>query len=224
MAWKEKMKASQYRSESHGWLATSYHEAGHALAVLLLGHELFHVEIISHKSGVTCKNDSSIRLSHLIKKANTQSRISPELISIWLDEFWIADAGAIAEAEFNLIPDEELIRGSLHDVLGKFTLIPDDDVSLFAKDYFYRNIGRWHHLIQEDCRRFFRKPNIYAMTRILAEALLRTRSMDGETVVDTLLSNIASSTRQTDLFWDPMNDNIFGYRQAMPPPMQLCLF
>ena len=33
----------------------------------------------------------------------------PELLRLWCEEFWISDAGAIAEAEFNLVPDDELV-------------------------------------------------------------------------------------------------------------------
>lgn len=45
------MYPSQQRFELYGWVATSYHEAGHAVAIMLLGRKLLSIEVSSHSSG-----------------------------------------------------------------------------------------------------------------------------------------------------------------------------
>ena len=61
------------------------------------------------------------------------------------------------------------------------------------------------------------------MTRTLTEALLRTRCMDGEEVIDTLLANRAALTGQMDLFWVPDGDDLFARRKTLNRPTQMRL-
>ena len=61
------------------------------------------------------------------------------------------------------------------------------------------------------------------MTRTLTEALLRTRCVDGEEVIDTLLANRAGLTGQMDLFWVPVGDDPFARRRTPTPPKQMRL-
>lgn len=217
------MADNRYRSESFSWLATAYHEAGHAVVILLLGRTLLWVELTSHSTGVTRGESIAAHLAQLADEANRRGRMPPELLRLWREEFWISDAGAIAEAEFNLVPDDALVNGALGDELRKFALIPDEDRYAFVRDYFHRHLGRWCDLIKEDRRQFFRLRHVSAMTRTLAEALLRTRRMDGEEVIDTLLANRATLTGQMDLFWVPIGDNPFAHRRNHPPPKQMRL-
>ncbi|HEY9198129.1 MAG TPA: M50 family metallopeptidase [Gammaproteobacteria bacterium] len=217
------MADNRYRSESFSWLATAYHEAGHAVVILLLGRTLLWVELTSHSTGAAWRESIEARLAQLADEASRRGRMPPELLRLWREEFWISDAGAIAEAEFNLVPDDALVNGALGDELRKFSLIPDEDRHAFVRDYFHRHLGRWCDLIKEDCRQFFRLRHVSAMTRTLAEALLRTRRMDGEEVIDTLLANRATLTGQMDLFWVPIGDNPFAHRRNHPPPKQMRL-
>lgn len=217
------MADNRYQSESLSWLATAYHEAGHAVVILLLGRTLLWVELTSPSTGAAWRESIEARLAQLAEEANRRGRMPPELLRLWCEEFWISDAGAIAEAEFNLVPDDELVNGALGDELRKLALIPDEDRYAFVRDYFHRHIGRWCDLIKEDCRQFFRLPRVSAMTRTLAEVLLRARRMDGEEVIDTLLANRATLTGQMDLFWVPIGENPFSHRRNHPPPKQMRL-
>ena len=217
------MADNRYRSESFSWLATAYHEAGHAVVILLLGRTLLWVELTSHSTGAAWRESIEARLAQLAEEANRRGRMPPELLRLWREEFWISDAGAIAEAEFNLVPDDELVNGALGDELRKLALIPDEDRYAFVRDYFHRHVGRWCDLIKEDCRQFFRLPRVSAMTRTLAEVLLRARRMDGEEVIDTLLANRAASTGQMDLFWVPGGEHPFAHCRKHPPPKQMRL-
>ena len=218
------MADNRYQSESLSWLATAYHEAGHAVVILLLGRTLLWVELTSPSTGAAWRESIEARLAQLAGEANRRGRMPPELLRLWCEEFWISDAGAIAEAEFNLVPDDELANGALGDELRKLALIPDEDRYAFVRDYFHRHVGRWCSLIREDCRQFFRLPRVSTMTRTLAEALLRTRRMDGEEVIDTLLANRAALTGQMDLFWVPVGNNPFATRRTLLPPKQMSLF
>ena len=217
------MADNRYQSESLSWLATAYHEAGHAVVILLLGRTLLWVELTSHSTGAAWRESIEARLAQLAGEANRRGRMPPELLRLWCEEFWISDAGAIAEAEFNLVPDDELANGALGDELRKLALIPDEDRYAFVRDYFHRHVGRWCSLIREDCRQFFRLPRGSTMTRTLAEALLRTRRLDGEEVIDTLLANRAALTGQMDLFWIPVGDDPFARRRNHLPPKQMRL-
>lgn len=218
------MADNQYRSESHSWLATAYHEAGHAIAVLLLGRTLLWVELTSPLSGATWMVPIEMRLAQLVDEARRRCRIPPELLCLWREEFWICDAGAIAEAEFNLVPDDRLVSSSFGDELQKLVLIPDEDRYAFVRDYFHRHVGCWSALMREDCRQFFRIPRVSAMTRTLAEVLLRAQRMDGAEVIDTLLANRAALTGQMDMFWTPDNDDCFLRCRASFHPRQLQLW
>jgi len=218
------MADNQYRSESYSWLATAYHEAGHAVAVLLLGRTLLWVELTSHLTGATRILPIDSRLAKLVDRARRRCRISPELLRLWCEEFWICDAGAIAEAEFNLIPDNRLVSGSFGDELQKLALIPDEDRYAFVRDYFHRHVGCWSALMREDCRQFFRTPRVSAMTRTLAEVLLRAQRIEGAEVIDTLLANRAALTGQMDMFWTPENDYCFVCSRVAPHPEQLQLW
>lgn len=217
------MANNRYRSESFSWLATAYHEAGHAVVILLLGRTLLWVELTSHLTGAAWGESIEARLAQLAEEAHRRGRMPPELLRLWREEFWISDAGAIAEAEFNLVPADELVNGALGDELRKLALIPAEDRYAFVRDYFHRHIGRWCHLIKEDCRQFCRLPRVSAMTRTLAEALFRTRRMDGEEVIDTLLANRAALTGQMDLFWVSDGDDLFARRRTLKRPTQMRL-
>lgn len=217
------MNKAQFRRDSYGWLATAYHEAGHAVAALLLGRTLVMVEIHSPSSGAAWLNDIGDRLDMLIDVANEQQCIPAELLRLWRDEFWISDAGAVCEAEFNLVSESDLARGSFNDVVAKAMLIPDSEQYAFVKSYFHRHVGTWQHLITEACRAFFRQPRVSSLARTLGEALLRTRRMDGEVVIDTLLANRAALTGQMDLFWEPVDNNLFTRSVSHPYPKQMRL-
>lgn len=209
------------RAESYGWLATAYHESGHAVAALMLGRVLLRVEINSPSTGVAWVEDVRGRLAHVVDEANQRRRVPPELLRLWREEFWISDAGAVAEAEFNLVPQNDLARGSIGDMISKAMLIPDAEAHAFVKAYYHFHVGAWQHLITEACRAFFRQNQISSLTRTLAEALLRARHLNGDEVIDVLLSNRAALTGQTDLFWTPVGDDPFARRRASCRPAQL---
>lgn len=140
--------------------------------------------------GAAWLEDIGDQLERLVDVANERQCIPAELLRLWRDEFWISDAGAVAEVEFNLVSESDLAAGSFNDVLGKAMLIPDAEQYPFVKAYFHRHVGAWQYLIAEACRAFFRQPRVSSLTRILAEALLRTRHMDGEDVIDTFLAKL----------------------------------
>ncbi len=162
-------------------------------------------------------------LAQAIDVANQRRRMLPELLRLWRCECWIYDAGAVAEAEFNLISEDDLTSGAWGDLERKAELIPASDEPSFVEEYYHRHMEPWQHLITEACRAYFRLPRVSALTRTLAEALLRTRHMDGVEVIDTLLANRAALTGQMDLFWVPVGDDPFIRRQAARPPYQLRL-
>lgn len=215
------MSNNRYRRESHYWLATAYHEAGHAIVILLVGRELQWIELTSHSSGAVGSASVAGRVEQLMDEASRHGRMPAELLRLWREECLICDAGIIAETEFNLVSDRQQAVGALGDTFYKLTLIPQEDRYAFVRDYFHRNVGRWSERIKEDCRQLFRQPRVAALTRTLAEVLLRTKHMDGETVIDTLLANRESSTRQRDLFWE---SNVFVEFCEMQMPKQMRLW
>lgn len=218
------MRKPVLRSNSYAWLSTAYHEAGHAIVVLLLGRMLFMVEVSSPLAGFTLREGVSRRLAQVVRLANQRRRMPPELLRLWRDECWILDAGAVAEAEFNLISEDDLNSGARGDREKKSSLIPKAGESAFVDEYYYRHMNGCHHLITETCRAFFRMSRVSALTRTLAEALLRTRRMGGDEVIDTLLANRAYQTGQRDLYWVPMGDSPFARSEAARTPIQLRLF
>ncbi|MDY0038550.1 MAG: M50 family metallopeptidase [Zoogloea oleivorans] len=209
------------RGNAHHWLATAYHEAGHAVMVLQLGRTLLWVELEAAVSGVTWSKGLFDRLDRLIEQAGRTGRVPAELLRLWREEFWISDAGMVAEAEFNLVPTEQLARGGLGDAFKKLALRPDSERYPLVRDYFHRHLGRHADALTEDCRQFFRLPRIAAMTRTLAEALLRSRRLEGDEVIDVLLANRAHATGQCDLFWQPQGDEPTVRRKLPPLPRQL---
>lgn len=216
-------QASFTRSTAHQWLATAYHEAGHAVVVLQLGRQLLWVEVNTPVDGITWWSAGVFeRIAQLTEQATRSGRVPAELLRLWREQFWIYDAGVVAEAEFNLVPDEQLVRGGFGDLARKLMLAPDQERHPFVKEYFHRHVGRWADEFQEECIRFFRQPRIAAMTTTLAEALLRSRRLEGDEVIDVLLANRAHATGQLDLFWVPQGDEPL-VRSKLPPPKQLRL-
>jgi hypothetical protein len=211
-------------SDSHAWLCTAYHEAGHAVAVLLLGRELYLVEVISPGEGKTWCEHRDEQFYELAERANREHRVNAELLRHWLHELWVMDAGSIAEAEFNLVPQDTLERGGFEDAMMKLSLIPRFEEDSFIEAYFYRHVGARVTQITEACRLFFRRPRVSALTRTLAEVLIRTRRLSGNDVVDTLLANRVGQTGQQDLFWAPQGGNSLERRDARRQPAQLRLF
>jgi len=218
------MAKYRYGKETHRWMATAYHEAGHAVAILLLGGTLLLVEVTSPASGRARRKKDWNRLMFLIEAANNQRYMPSELLRIWRDEFWVSDAGHIAEAEFNLVSEAELSNGAQGDLMNQIALLEMMEEGSFAEVYFSRHFHPWCHHITEDCRAFFRVPRIAAMTRTLAEALFRTPRMAGWEVIDTLLANQAALTGQVDLFWEPAEGKSFVRRMPTPPAKQLRLW
>ena len=218
------MARYRYGKEIHRWLATAYHEAGHAVAILLMGGTLLLVEVTSPASGRASRVNEWYRLMPLIDIANSRRRMPSELLRLWRDEFWISDAGHVAEAEFNLVSEAELSNGSLGDRMSQIALLGMMEEGSFAEVYFSRHFHPWSHLLTEDCRAFFRIPRIAAMTRTLAEALFRTPHMTGWEVIDTLLANHAVLTGQFDFFWAPPGDETLVRRKPTPPAKQLRLW
>ncbi|HEY0719800.1 MAG TPA: M50 family metallopeptidase [Gammaproteobacteria bacterium] len=211
------------RSNNHQWLATAYHEAGHAVMVLQLGRELLWVEVKAPGEGLTMSVGVFERMAQLTEQATRTSRVPAELLRLWREEFWISDAGVVAAAEFNLVPVERLARGGLGDAFKKLVLIPDEVAHPVLKAYFHRHLGSWNLQLKEECQRFFRMPRIAAMTTTLAEALLRARRLEGDEVLDVLLANRAHATGQLDLFWLPPGNEPLVRSKLQPPPRQLRL-
>jgi hypothetical protein len=52
---------------------------------------------------------------------------------------------------------------------------------------------------------------------------IRTRRLDGDVVIDTLLANRAALTGQTDLFWAPVGNDPFARRITQSSPKQMRL-
>lgn len=208
------------RSDSHAWMCTAYHEAGHVVAAMLLGREVYRVEVTSRWEGFAWHEGRSGQIVDLVELANLEGRVRSDLLRLWLDEFWIADAGVIAEGEFNLVPPDVLAGGGHGDAMRKLELIHSIDEDSFITAYFYRQVGPWMSSLTEACRIFFRKPNVAAMTRTLAEALLRSRRLEGEEVIDVVLSNRAAISGQRDLFWKPAGEDLFLRRQIARMPQQ----
>lgn len=212
------------RTNAHQWLATAYHEAGHAVVVLQLGRQLLWVEVKAPSDGVTMSVGLFERIAELTEEATRTGRVPAELLRLWREEFWISDAGMVAESEFNLVSDDHLVRGGFGDLVKKLMLAPDKERHPFVKEYFHRHVGRYADSLTEQCRQFFRMPRMAAMTINLAEALLRSTRMEGDEVIDTLLANRAAITGQRDLFWVPEGVDHF-IRSKIPPrsPTQLRL-
>lgn len=208
------------RHHAHALLCTAYHEAGHAVAAMLLGRQLYRVEVFSDNTGSVWHASRRGKISEYLACANLRERVSVELLRLWLEEFRIADAGVVAEEEFNLVPREELVNAGMGDVMIKFSLMPDLDDDTFIGAFFLRHVQPWMTYLTEDCRVFFRRPDVSALTRTLAEALLRCRRMDGEEVIEVLLSNRAALTRQQDLFWAPLDESLFLRSQPTRIPHQ----
>ena len=59
------------------------------------------------------------------------------------------------------------------------------------------------------CRTFIRGRNVSWLIRTLAESLMRTPQMNGEEVIDTLLANRSSRARQFDMFWEPLDYDLW---------------
>ncbi|HEY0633974.1 MAG TPA: M50 family metallopeptidase [Gammaproteobacteria bacterium] len=211
------------RSNAHQWLATAYHEAGHAVVMLQLGRQLLWVEVTAPGDGLTMSVGVFERMAQLTAQATHSGRMPAELLRLWREEFWISDAGMVAAAQFNLVPVERLARGGLGDAFKKLVLIPDEVAHPVLKAYFHRHLGSWAHPLKEECQRFFRLPRIATMTTTLAEALLRARRLDGDEVIDVLLANRAHATGQLDLFWLPPGDEPLVRSKLQPRPRQLRL-
>lgn len=214
------MYRHSHQSDVHAWMCTAYHEAGHAVAALLLGRDLYLVEVTDRWEGLTWHEGRSGHIAELVELANEEGRVRMGLLRFWLDEFWIADAGVIAEEEFNLVPPDVLARGGQNDAMSKYDLIEDFDEEAFITAYYYRQVEPWMTRITKACRTFFRLPNVAALTRTLAEALLRSRRLHGEEVIDAVLSNRAAVTGQRDLFWEPEGDDLFVRKMIPHVPQQ----
>ena len=170
------MARYRYGKEIHRWLATAYHEAGHAVAILLMGGTLLLVEVTSPGSGRASRVNEWHRLMPLIDLANSRQRMPSELLRLWRDEFWILDAGHVAEAEFNLVSDAELSNGAQGDRMSQIALLGMMEEGSFAEVYFSRHFHPWCRSITEDCRAFFRIPQIAAMTRTLGRRCFARRT------------------------------------------------
>jgi hypothetical protein len=121
------MQKPYARHHAHALLCTAYHEAGHAVAALLLGRELYRVEVLSEKTGSVWHASRRGEIGVCRACANLQERVSVELLRLWLEEFRIADAGVVAEEEFNLVPREELVNAGMGDARIKLSLMPELD-------------------------------------------------------------------------------------------------
>ena len=189
--------------------STAYHEAGHAIVTLLLGYQLKGVEVLSPSSGVSIREGGFEDYFSLVSSAFKKRRVNPKLIQYWLDSFWISDSGAIAEAEFNLVSDKELNDSSYDDRLKKIYIWFGLSEHPHVKEYFQSYVGSQRELITVMCRTFMRGHQVSWLIRTLAESLMRTPQMDGEEVIDTLLANKASRTRHFDLFWEPLDYDLW---------------
>jgi hypothetical protein len=195
--------------------------------MLLLGVKITKIEITEPNSGYVRQCVNSTDYWQLVKKASKSGHISAQLFRHWLDRFWISDSGAIAEAEFNLVPDNELVSGSFGDLMAKVNVGVGLEAYPGVKAYFHKYVGRENEQITKMCLIFMRNPEVSWLIRTLAESLMRTPYMDGDEVVDTLLSNIASKTRHFDMFWEPLDYEL--WQEAMkhvvkPKAKQLRLF
>jgi hypothetical protein len=211
----------------YSYEATAYHEAGHAIVMLLLGVKISRIEITEPRSGYVRPYMTSLDYWGLVKQASKSGHISVQLFRHWLDRFWISDSGAIAEAEFNLVSDNELISGSFGDLMSKVNVGVGLEEYPGVKEYFHKYVGRENEQITKMCLIFMRNPKVSWLIRTLADSLMRTPNMDGEEVVDTLLSNKASKTRHFDMFWEPLDYEL--WKESMkhkikPKAKQLRLF
>ena len=124
----------------HSYEATAYHEAGHAIVMLLLGYQLNRVEIIAPGSGITSRGDGFEDYFSLVSSAFKKQGVNPKLIRYWLDSFLISDSGAIFETEFNLVSDKDLKVGSLSGRHHKIELFLGLDNKPHVLDYFRKYI------------------------------------------------------------------------------------
>ncbi len=212
----------EYQRQSGHTMATACHEAGHAVMALYLGYRIIEVAVTTGQSGHLHSAIDVDRICEGSERFHTTGHCPGRLLRYWIEEHWFLDAGYLAEEEFNLVPLGCLEDGASGDRAAKFRLQPEDKTSPHYQ-YYRHNIMGHEHVLTLGCREILRIPVISGRIRLIAELLIRMPRIDGQTLLDLLLANMAAASKQQDLFWEPLESDLYERRLPDRPPRQLTL-
>ncbi|QFY88604.1 M50 family metallopeptidase [Magnetovirga frankeli] len=122
------------------YLATAYHESGHAIVTLLLGHQVESINILDAWSGYVMGNDQAPEIAHWIERSEENGRVAAQLGRAWREAYLILHAGEVAERDLAPLSGGNISRGCSGDLFNKIGLMPSEEwVSDFIWRFFTTN-------------------------------------------------------------------------------------
>lgn len=202
--------------------ATMCHEAGHAVMILLLGRKIKRIEIIGEGRGYVRHESLKRQYTYWLNHAAEKRYIPAELVRLWRDDFFISNAGAIAEEEFKLVSQYNEHNGNELDIAAIESLRPEASPA-FLINFFDHQILSHEIEIVDECKRIIRTKKISSRLHTLVELLMRSPVLEGDEVIDLLLANEVNASKQLDLFWEATDASIWEYQKIKYPSVQLAL-
>lgn len=199
-----------------------YHEAGHAVMLLLLGRKIKGIEILDEGRGYVRGESVKHQYSYWLNQAANKRYIPAELVRLWRDDLWILSAGPIAEEEFKLVSQYNEHNGDELDLLAIESLRPEGSPS-FLMNFFDNQILFQRMENDSECKRLLRTQKISSWLHTLVELLMRSPVLEGDEVIDLLLANKVNASKQLDLFWETPDPSTWGYQKIKHPSVQLAL-
>lgn len=192
------------------YTATAYHEAGHAIVGLMLGHELIEVCVRDQNTGHCITTPTHLDISSQNLRARSTKRVPAEQIKIWLNRYLISDAGEAAEIALAPLSGTNPAHYTSVDEANKEACLRKRQdhwrIRRFYKKHFYPSKIE----ISNECGNIVQRKYVSESIVTLAEALLRKPKLSGNEVIDILMANRFHASKQLDLFWEEIDESLLG--------------